>query len=246
VSAPTVAAAGTFVAVMALLWPAEAVAGRPPAAGIGRPHRSRPARLAPPTSWRRAGGGFALAVLVTGALLWSVPLAVLGLVVVSIQRLVAGHRRTARDRRSLDDSVPESIDLCTVVLGAGGTIRDCLDALAGDGPAPVRTIAADVARRADGAERVDGRLRRLQAELGPSFQPLTGALLLAVDQGGSVGSLLARLTVEANAGRRRRGELRARRLPVALLVPLVICSLPAVIIGTVIPLLFVAAAGVEL
>lgn len=70
-------------------------------------------------------------------------------------------------------------------------------------------------------------------------------MLLAAEQGGSVGSLLARLTVESGAGRRRRGELRARRLPVALLIPLVTCSLPAVIIGTVIPLLVVAVAAVE-
>ncbi len=189
----------------------------------------------------------------TGALVALTCLAIvsvqLGLVMVG---LVIGsgwferRRAVAHSRRLLDQALPESIDLCTVVLGSGGTIRDCLDALAANGPLPVRPLASAAVDRASGSERLDQALRWLQLELGPSFQPLTGALLLATEQGGSVGVLLGRLAVEANASRRRLGELAAKRLPVALLIPLVVCSLPAVIVGTVVPLALVSFADLDL
>lgn len=171
-----VVAAGTFVAVMALIWPVEAVVGPTPPAGIAQPHRSRPLRPRPARSrlarsvhrrWpRRPAIGAALA-LGAIALWWSVPLALLGLAAVPIQRWAVARRAVARRRRALEDAVPESLDLCAVVLGAGGTIRDCVDALAGQGPAAVRPVVAGVAQQADGTERLRGCLRRLQAELGP-------------------------------------------------------------------------------
>ena len=166
-------------------------------------------------------------------------------VMIPLARWYRTRSRRRIARRALAGALPESIDLCTVVLGAGGTIRDCLDALAAHGPASIRAEATDAIDRADNGVRLDQALRWLQLELGPDFQPLTGALLLAREQGGSVGVLLARLSVEANASRRRLGELRARRLPVALLVPLVVCSLPAVVIGTIVPLAIVALGAIE-
>jgi Flp pilus assembly protein TadB len=172
----------------------------------------------------------------------AVALPVVGLVVWRRRAGAGGRRRS----KALLDSLPESLDVCTVVIGAGGTLRDSVEVLAARGPAPVRPLAAEAIRRAGAGETFDRSLRWLQDQLGPGYQPLTGALLLAQEQGGSVGLLLARLSAEANAGRRRRGELRARRLPVALLVPLVCCSLPAVVVGAVVPLVIVALRHLEL
>lgn len=160
-------------------------------------------------------------------------------------RFVARRQANAAGR-ALAGELPEAIDLCTVVLGAGGTIRDCVTALATSGPALVRMSAIEAVARTERGDRLDQALRWLQLELGPTFQPLTGALLVAQEQGGGIGELLARLSVEAGASRRRVGELRARQLPVALLLPLVTCSLPAVIIGAVVPLATVAIDGIQL
>ncbi|MEZ5407776.1 MAG: type II secretion system F family protein [Acidimicrobiales bacterium] len=148
------------------------------------------------------------------------------------------HRRATA--QALTAAAPAALDLCAVVLGAGGTIGDALAALAASGPEPVRAAANRALARAAAGDGLDLALRWLQADLGPALQPLTGALLLARQQGGPVGLTLSRLAAEASAGRRRLGEVRARRLPVALLVPLVACSLPAVIVGAVVPLAVVA------
>lgn len=159
---------------------------------------------------------------------------------------VARHRRLGgRERRRRTDALPQSLDLCTVVLGAGGSINDAVRALADHGPDPVGWAAARTLKRSAAGNRFDDSLRWFRAELGPAFQPLTGALLLGHEQGGAIGLLLARLAGDASASRRRLGEERARRLPVALLVPLVICSLPAVLIGAVIPLAIVALGQID-
>ncbi len=172
-------------------------------------------------------------------------------VIVAVVVAVVAHRRSARrrqERRHAEAAVaslPGAIELTVVVLGAGGTILDCLRALADGGPIPVRApTAAALAAGADGVP-IDRALRRWRDDLGPAYQPLTGALLLAWEQGGSVGALLDRLAVEAATARRRHGDLRARRLPVLLLFPLVGCSLPAVVIGALVPVALVALGGLR-
>jgi hypothetical protein len=47
--------------------------------------------------------------------------------------------------------------------------------------------------------------------------------------------VLDRLTDEANAGRRRAGEAAARRLPVRLSFPLVVCTLPSFVLLAIAP-----------
>ena len=159
---------------------------------------------------------------------------------------VLGWWRTRRKRQvagrlvAAIDALPPAIELCAVVMGAGGTIADCLRVLADDGPAAVRRPTQAALQRASHGATLDQALRAWRADLGPAYQPLTGALLLAWEHGGSVGALLDRLAVEAAAARRRQGDLRARRLPVALLLPLVVCSLPAVVIGALVPLALVS------
>ncbi|MFV0258844.1 MAG: type II secretion system F family protein, partial [Acidimicrobiales bacterium] len=163
---------------------------------------------------------------------------------------VVVRRRSAARRQAAEAAqlaaLPAALDLCSVVLGAGGTVRDAVAALAHHGPGPVRPAAATSMARADGGLRFDEALRTLRQDLGPGYQPLTGALLLGHEQGGAIGVLLGRLSAEANAGRRRQGERAASRLPVALLGPLIACSLPAVLIGAVLPLVLVSLAGLGL
>jgi pilus assembly protein TadC len=52
--------------------------------------------------------------------------------------------------------------------------------------------------------------------------------------------LLERLAADARQMRRRRFDERARRLPVRLAVPLVLCTLPSFALLTVVPLLLAA------
>ena len=136
--------------------------------------------------------------------------------------------------------LPEALDLCAVVLGAGGTIRDTVETLGASGPGEIRGHCRAVGEQCDRGMTLDSALRGLQTQLGPQFQPLTGTLLLAHIHGGSVAPLLSRLATDANTARRQRGEAKARRLPVSLLVPLVVCSLPSVVVGVLIPMAVVS------
>lgn len=145
----------------------------------------------------------------------------------------------ARHQARALDALPPSLELCQVVLGSGGTLADCLRVLARHGPEPVRSAAAEGVAAAGRGAQLDVALELARDRLGLGFQPLIGTLLLGCRQGGSVGALLTRLSAEAAASRRRQADLRARRLPVLLLLPLVGFALPAVLIGTVAPLVLV-------
>jgi tight adherence protein C len=61
-------------------------------------------------------------------------------------------------------------------------------------------------------------------------------LLASERYGAPVGAGLERLAAEVRADTRRRAETAARRVPVKLLFPLVVCILPAFGLLTVAPL----------
>ena len=66
------------------------------------------------------------------------------------------------------------------------------------------------------------------------------ALLRSADRGGlAIGEALGALAVDLRRRRRRSAELRARRLPVTMLLPLVTCILPAFGLLTVVPMVAV-------
>ena len=211
-----------------------------------------------PSSFRRGIGGVgARSLRVVGLGAGVTLIGGVGLLTAPVPTVVAvvGAWVTARTRRRRTQArthsetaaaLPLSLELCQVTLGAGGTVFDCLRVLAEDGPEPIRSAALEGVEIARNGSRLDTALRHFQANLGLPFQPLTGALLLGLRQGGSIGLLLHRLTIEANASRRRLGELRARRLPVQLLAPLVVFALPAVVIGAVVPIIVVAVRDLDL
>ena len=82
-----------------------------------------------------------------------------------------------------------------------------------------------------------GTVGLLNAHLGEPARPLAAGVARALRDGTPLLSTLDRLSAEARAARRRHVEVRARRLPVALLFPLVLCTLPAFALLTVVPLL---------
>jgi Flp pilus assembly protein TadB len=196
--------------------------------------------------WRSVGAAVGVVLAIGFGLL--IPPTFTVAAVVGAWALARAHRRRAQARaRSAEvAALPLSLELCQVTLGAGGTVFDCLRVLADEGPEPVRQAAVEGIEAARSGSRLDVALGHFQDRLGLAFQPLTGALLLGLRQGGSIGLLLHRLTVEANASRRRLGELRARRLPVQLLGPLVVFALPAVVIGAIVPLIVVAVRSLDL
>ncbi len=176
------------------------------------------------------------------------PLVAIVLFVVVVGLTLRRRRRRAADAadRALEAGLGFTIDLIAVVLGSGGTVHQAVATVAAIGPPPVRAgFEAVLHRSAAGVLLVDS-LARASVELGPAFHPLVGALVTTEQDGGSLTALLQRLADDAEQAHRWQVETAARRLPVALLPPLVVCLLPAVVIGTVVPLAVVAVRQLEL
>ena len=76
--------------------------------------------------------------------------------------------------------------------------------------------------------------------------PLASALRGAARYGAPLGASLERVAVDARILRRRRAEEDARRLPVQLLFPLVLCVLPAFGLLAVVPLLLASLRSLQL
>lgn len=152
----------------------------------------------------------------------------------------------ARRESALVAAVPEVTDLLVAVLGAGGTVAQAVRLVSERGPAIVRSPFADVLDQLAAGRTLLSSLTDILPSLGPNFRPITAALVSAERDGAPIADLLMRLGEEGRSGRRRMAERRARTLPVQLLFPLVCCSLPAVIIGAVVPLALMALGRIDL
>ncbi|MDH3295203.1 MAG: type II secretion system F family protein [Acidimicrobiia bacterium] len=156
------------------------------------------------------------------------------------------RRRSERNRVAVRACVAPVVDLIAVVVGAGGTVAEAVALIGRDGPEPARSAFAAVVGRQRTGQLLSDALGVISHELGSDFHPLASALIMAEQGGGPVGLLLQRLAEEAQQARDRAVADALGRLPVALLVPLLVCQLPALIIGSVIPLIIVATRGLGL
>lgn len=232
------------------------VAHRPPpvrVAAVVAAVRSRPGR-GPPRSPPRGGlasvgghGGLrwhvAVAVAVgaaAGALavvLVAGPLAAVLLpAAVPGAARVRARRAARRAEAAVAADVPEVADLLVVAAGAGLTVPLAVDVVARRGTGPLALHLAHAAADAAAGRRLVDVLDELPSRAGEPARPLAAALLACLRDGAPAGPTLTALAAEARDHERRRVEAAARRVPVLLLFPLVLCVLPAFALLTVAPL----------
>jgi len=147
------------------------------------------------------------------------------------------RREGARRRWAVVDAVPEAADLLALSVAGGMTVPLAVGTVAAWAPGPVgeafRRTADDLSRGRATAEALED----VADALGAPARPLVDALLASERYGVPLADGLDRIAREARLERRRRAEERARRVPVLLLFPLVLCVLPAFGFLTVVPLL---------
>lgn len=200
---------------------------------IGEPLRRR-ARCRPDLERDRAVGRQVVVVL--AVTLYSPPLAVVIALGWSALR-IARHRAASRRReRRLIDELPEVIDLIRLAVDAGLNVRLATAAVAEHGHGMVAAELDRALALAQRGARLADALEPIGA-LGSPVRPLLDALLASERYGAPIGAGLERAAAEARQLRRRRGEEAARRVPVKMLFPLVFCTLPALGLLTVVPLL---------
>ena len=142
-------------------------------------------------------------------------------------RSLRNRREARRAADRVQSELPDVVDLFALAVGAGHNVALALTATAPRAPVAWRAslvVAADAVARGD---RVGDALASVVDALGDGARPLVGALASAARYGTPLQPVLERLAIEARAHRRRHAEEAARRLPITLLFPLVLCVLPA-------------------
>jgi len=174
----------------------------------------------------------------------AVTMKALKLSIVGSARLLSARR--ASRRVDFPSAAAATADLGAAVLGAGGNVGDVVTTVSRKGPNAVRpTFVAVCARSRSGVVLADA-LSFASDELGSAFHPFIGALLLADSGGASIGSVLQHLRDDARRNREFEAARQARALAARLVVPLVVCSLPAVIVGVIVPMVIVSFGSIDL
>ncbi len=182
----------------------------------------------------RAVGALSIAAVVALVVAPPVaPLVVVAGVVVPRSRARAAQRRRLR---RLEAALPDTVDLLVLAVGAGCNVPLALAAAGrrgtGELAAELKRVSADVGR----GRRLADALDDLPARAGEPTRALAGVLAGCERYGTPVLPALNRLADEVRLQRQRRAEAAARRVPVTLLFPLVLCILPAFALLTVAPL----------
>jgi Flp pilus assembly protein TadB len=138
-------------------------------------------------------------------------------------------------RQAIEAAMPDAIELMVVCLHAGLTPTQAIGELARLAPPAVRPGFVAVEQRLHRGAGFADALAELISHGGRSALAVVSALTTAVRDGLPLAPVLDRLTDEANAGRRRAGEAAARRLPVRLSFPLVVCTLPSFVLLAIAP-----------
>jgi tight adherence protein C len=200
-------------------------------------------RPADPLVARRLGGAVLAAVAVVPVL----PLAAPAAALVGWSFPAVRARRAERQRlAALASDLPEVVDLFVLAVGAGLTVPLAVAAVAARASGP---LAAELGRACEEVRmgrRLAEALDEVVARSGEPVRPLVAALVASERYGAPLSASLERLADEVRRQRRQRAEETARRVPVKLLFPLVCCTLPALALLTVAPLVASAVRSLRL
>lgn len=152
-----------------------------------------------------------------------------------VSSLLARRRRARWRQDLLVDATADVIDLFAVSLLSGhnvvGGLRQVADWMTGE----LGDACRHAVRQIGHGRPVVDALETLADDIGAPVRPLVAALIASERHGSPIIESLARLAADSRTDRRRRAEAAARRLPVVLLFPLVVCVLPAFLLVTVVP-----------
>jgi tight adherence protein C len=184
---------------------------------------------------RRRLGALGLAVVVA---LWLHPalVALPVLAALGLPRLDARRRLRRRDA-AIVDQLPDVIDLLRLTTHAGLPVGAAITSIGHRPGGPVGAALASAGGLLSRGAPTSDMLTLLLETCGPAARPLVDALADHDRYGTPLGPVLDRVAVDCRLRRRRAAEEAARRLPVTLLFPLVLTTLPAFALLTVVPLL---------
>jgi tight adherence protein C len=194
--------------------------------GVGRPPD--------PIADRRVGGAVALAAAL---LPWAPPLALLPLAWAMLAPVAAARRAERARAAAVTDQLPDVVDLLALTTAAGLPSAAAVCAIGRRPGGPLGDALALATRHISRGASTATALALVVEHTGPATRPLVDALAAHDRYGTALAPALERVAIESRLRRRRQAEELARRLPVTLLFPLVLTTLPAFVLLTVVPLL---------
>jgi len=202
-----------------------------PPAVVATPPRgsTRGAKIAAPAI------GVALGVAIVSPVLVSV-VAAMAVTVRRARPIVAAQRR----RRDAERALPDALDLLVLSIRAGLTPQQAVGELAVHAPEAVREAFASSVHRASRGQSFADSLAALPETLGPRAAGLADVIATTDRYGLPLGPVLDQLTTEARDARRRLEQAEARKLPVRLSFPLVVCTLPSFVLLAIAPAVIAA------
>ena len=185
-----------------------------------------------------AGQRVLLGVMIFGALVVGLmePVFVIPLIFVYAVVVIRGRRASGDDDAIVVRTLPEVVDLLLVGVGAGLTPRETLQRCQAWLPEPFATAVQNALSRASSGATFAHALNRAMTPLGDRVRPLVAALNAGERDGSMLAGGLLRVSDEARRLRRVAAQERARRVPVAMLGPLLLCVLPSFALLTLVPL----------
>lgn len=147
-------------------------------------------------------------------------------------------RRRSRSRHH--EAVTEMLELLAVHVAAGDRPADAVAHLDGWAPKIFEDLVSDTTQRLREGRRLGEAMENWRIVLGPDAAGVVDLLVMADRDGGALNAVLTQLAVEVRAQRRRDREAEARRLPVRLAGPLVVCVLPSFVLLGLVPLIAAA------
>jgi len=148
------------------------------------------------------------------------------------------RRRTLR--RAIERELPGTIELLVLSIHAGLTPDQAVRELAHSANIATQPAFVEVVHRMDRGESLADALAALPQNLGPNAAGLAEVIGSASRYGLPLSQVLEQLSGEARSSRRRLDEAAARRLPVQLSFPLVVCTLPSFVLLTIAPAVIAA------
>jgi tight adherence protein C len=178
-----------------------------------------------------------LGVAVLLGLLWP-PLAFVPIAIAALLKRWRPLAKARANKAVVTASLPDATDLLLVAIHAGLTPELALRRLLPYLNGPLHNAVEQVFERLNDGERFGDALDALIDTLGEPARALVAALTGSERYGLPLGPALDVVATISRDQRRRAAETTARKLPVRLSFPLVLCILPAFIVLTVVPAIF--------
>jgi Flp pilus assembly protein TadB len=149
------------------------------------------------------------------------------------------RRRPGRAEGRLLTELATTAELLAVAVSGGLALGAAIEAVHRHLPADHRELLAGVVSDLARGVRLDVAMQRWAADAPAPVASLAALVRSADRSGAAIAPAFERFARDARRQRRRAAEERARRLPVQMLVPLVVCVLPAFGLIALVPMVAV-------